>query len=54
MSKAQQAASALRTDAERMADRHKRITAFQPNACNFTITPSTTNTKTAISRFKTS
>jgi len=55
MSKAQQAASALRTDAERLADRHARITAFQPNACNFTIAPaSTTNTKTASSRFKTS
>lgn len=54
MSKAQQAASALRTDAERLADRHARITAFQPAACNFTIQPSTTQIKTASSRFKTS
>lgn len=37
--KVQQAASALRTDAERAADKLAKATAFHPTSCNFSIKP---------------
>lgn len=50
---AQQAASALRTDAERAADKLAKATAFNKAGGNFTIHPSTSKVGTAGSRFAT-
>jgi hypothetical protein len=51
--KVQQAASALRTDAERAADKLAKATAFNKAGENFTIHPSTSKVGTAGSRFAT-
>ncbi len=53
-SKTQQAASALRTDEERKADKLARATAFNPAGFNFTLNPTPSKTIGAAgSRFAT-